>query len=152
VVWVSGAVTPLTVHPPILRQADMGEYEQFVARVLALGAEGHQDGEIAERLTEEGFRSARRNRVTADLVGQIRRARGQISLTEQFKTQAKIAGHWTVFGLAQELDVQRNWLYTRIRQGTVRATRHPVIGHDLIPDDPELLASLRAQRARCCYR
>jgi len=152
VVWVSSAVTSLTVHPPILRQSDMGEYEQFVARVLALGAEGHQDGEIAERLTEAGFRSARRNRITADLVGQIRRARGQISLTEQFKTQAKIDGHWTVFGLAQELDVHRNWLYARIRKGTLPATRHPVIGHYLIPDDPELLASLRAQRARCCYR
>lgn len=152
VVWVSGAVTPLTVHPPILRQSDMAEYEQFVARILALGVEGHQDGEIAERLTEEGFRSARRNRVTAELVGQIRRARGQISLTEQFKTQAKIDGHWTVFGLAQELDVHRNWLYARIRKGTLPATRHPVIGHYLISDDPELLANLRAQRARCCYR
>ncbi len=152
VVWVSGAITPLTVHPPILRQADMGNYEAFVERVLALGAEGYQDREIAERLTAEGFRSARRDRVTADVVGTIRRARGQISLTEQFKTQAKIDGQWTVFGLAQELDVHRNWLYARIRKGTLPATRHAVIGHYLIPDDPELLASLRAQRARSCYR
>jgi hypothetical protein len=57
-----------------------------------------------------------------------------------------------VFGLAQELGVHRNWLYTRIRNGTLPATRHAVVGHYLIPDDPELLANLRAQRDRCCYR
>jgi hypothetical protein len=102
-------------------------------------------------LTAEGFRSARRERVTADVVGTIRRARGQILLTEQFKIQAKIEGQWTVFGLAQALGVHRNWLYARIRKGTLPATRHAVIGHYLIPDEPELLASLRAQRARCCY-
>ena len=67
-------------------------------------------------------------------------------------TQAKFEEQWTVFGLAQELGVHRNWLYTRIRNGTLPATRHTVVGHYLIPDDPELLATLRAQRDRCCYR
>jgi hypothetical protein len=88
----------------------------------------------------------------ASLVGEIRRARGQISLTEQFKTQAKVERQWTVFGLAQELGVHRNWLYTRILKGTLPATRHAVTGHYLIADEPELLAMLRAQRDRCCYR
>jgi hypothetical protein len=31
------------------------------------------------------------------------------------------------------------------------ATRHPVIGHYLIPDAQELLTTLRAQREQCCY-
>jgi hypothetical protein len=152
VVWVSGAVTPLQVHPPILRQTAVGGYEHFVERVLALGAAGYQDREIAMRLTAEGFRSARSARVPIALIGEVRRARGQISLTEQFKTQAKLEGQWTVFGLAQELAVHRNWLYTRIRNGSLAANRHPVIGHYLIPDTPDLLATLRAQRERCCYR
>jgi hypothetical protein len=103
-------------------------------------------------LTAEGFRSARRHRVPAALVGEMRRARGHISLTEQVRTQAKIENPWTVFGLAQALGVHRNWLYTRIRHGTLPATRHAVIGHYLIPDAPELLTTLRAQRDRCCYR
>jgi DNA invertase Pin-like site-specific DNA recombinase len=152
VVWVSGAVTPLTIHPPILRQSDLADYEQFVQRVLTLGAQGYSDPQIAQRLSQEGFHSARRPHITAALVGDIRRARGQISLTEQFKTQAKLDGQWTVFGLAQTLEVHRNWLYTRLRNGTIPATRHPVIGHYLIPDDPTLLATLRTQRARCCYQ
>jgi DNA invertase Pin-like site-specific DNA recombinase len=152
VVWISGAVTPLQVHPPILRQADVRNYEQFVERVLALGNAGYQDREIAQRLTAEGFRSARSARIPRALVGEVRRARGQISLTEQFRTQAKLEGQWTVFGLAQELAVHRNWLYTRIRNGTLAATRHPVLGQYLIPDTPEVMTTLRAQRERCCYR
>jgi DNA invertase Pin-like site-specific DNA recombinase len=152
VVWVSGAATPLQVHPPILRQTDVGGYEAFVTRVLALGAVGYQDREIARRLTAEGFRSARSDRIPVALVGELRRARGQISLVEQFKTQVKLEGQWTVFGLAQELDVHRNWLYTRIRHGSLPANRHPVTGHYLIADAPEVLATLHAQRDRCCYR
>jgi hypothetical protein len=152
VVWVSGAVTPFSVHPPISRGSDVSGYEQLVERILTLGAQGHQDPEIARIVSAEGFRSARSARIPASLVGEIRRARGQISLTEQFKTQAKVEGQWTVFGLAQELAVHRNWLYTRIHKGTLPATRHSVTGHYLIADEPEVLATLRAQRDRCCYR
>lgn len=152
VVWVSGAVTPVHVHPAILRGTDVSDYERFVERVLTLGAEGHTDRTIADRLTKEGFRSARRARVPVSLVGDIRRARGQVSLIERFKTEAKIDGQWTVVGLAQELDVQRNWLYTRVRNKTLPASRHPVTGHYLIPDDPDLLDRLRAEHERCCYR
>jgi DNA invertase Pin-like site-specific DNA recombinase len=152
VVWLSGAVTPLTIHPPILRQSDMANYDQFVQKILTLGAQGYSNPQIARRLTRAGFRSARLSHVTPSTVAEIRRSRGQISLTEQFKTQPKIDGQWTIFGLAQALEVHRNWLYTRIRNGTLPATRHPVIGHYLIPDNPALLAELRAQRARCCYR
>ena len=151
-VWVSGAVSTLEVHPPVLRQSDLSNYEVFVERFLALGGAGYSDRAIAQRLTAEGFRSARSDRVPVALVGEMRRARGQISLMEQFRTQAKLDGQWTVFGLARELGVHRNWLYTRIRNGTLPATHHPVGGHSLIPDDPALLATLHAQRDRCCYR
>jgi hypothetical protein len=129
VVWVSGAVTPLSAHPPILRGSDVSGYEQLVERILALGAQGYQDPEIARIVSVEGYHSARSARIPASQVGEIRRARGQISLTEQFKTQAKVEGQWTVFGLAQELAVHRNWLYTRILKGTLPATRHSVTGH-----------------------
>ena len=152
VVWVSGAVRARAVYPLLLRQSHRQNYDRFVEHLLALGAAGYSDREIAQRLTKEGFRSARSERVPAGLIGEIRRARGQISRTEQFRTQAKLEEQWTVLGLAQELGVHRNWLYTRIRNGTLPATRHSVVGHYLLPDDPALLATLRAQRDRCCYR
>ena len=35
VVWVSGAVSTLVVHPPLLRQSDCQNYDHFVERLLA---------------------------------------------------------------------------------------------------------------------
>lgn len=42
VVWVSGAVTPFSVHPPISRGSDVSGYERLVERILTLGAQGHK--------------------------------------------------------------------------------------------------------------
>jgi len=144
VVWVSGAVTPLTLHPPIRRAADVGRYEEFVARVAALAADGYTDAAIARRLTAEGFRSARTPAVPTPLVAKLRRSLGQASLTEQFRRREQIEGQWTVWGLSRLLGVTRNWLYDRMAAGTVPATRHPTTGHHLIPNDPALIARLRA--------
>ncbi len=146
IVWVSGAVTPLTLRPPTYRTTELGDYEHLAGRVLALSAEGHADGVIAARLTAEGFRAARQGPVTAGLVGKIRRARGAVGVRQQFRAQERLDGHWTIHGLARELGVRRTWLYDRIRAGTLPATRHPVTGHYLIRDDPDLLAALRAAR------
>lgn len=146
VVWVSGAVTPLTLSPPTYRTTELGDYEHLAGRVLALSAEGHADGAIAERLTAEGFHAARQGPVSAGLVGKIRRARGAVGVRQQFRAQERVDGCWTIHGLARELGVRRTWLYDRIRAGTLPAARHPVTGHFLIRDDPAVLAALRAMR------
>jgi DNA invertase Pin-like site-specific DNA recombinase len=146
VVWVSGAVTPLVLQPPTYRTVEMPRYAELAARVTALSRAGHADPEIAARLTAEGFRSARQGPVSKALVGKLRRAHGEAAVRQQFRSQDQVAGQWTTRGLAQALRVRRTWLYTRIAAGTVPATRHPVTGHYLIPDDPALLERLRALR------
>ena len=143
VIWVSGAMTPLTVRPPLNRTANLGEYDRLVARLGELCAAGYQDGAIARQLTAEGFRSAHHDHVPTTLVTRLRRQQGFPSLTTQFRRQARIDGQWTVWGLARTLHVDRDWLYARIKDGTLPAARHPVIGHYLIPDDPDLLAQLQ---------
>lgn len=146
VVWVSGAMTPLTVRPPLNRTANLGEYDRLVARLGELCAAGYQDGAIARQLTAEGFRSAHHDHVPTTLVTRLRRQQGFPSLTTQFRQQARIDGQWTVWGLARALHVDRDWLYACIKDGTLPATRHPVIGHYLIPDDSAIFDRLTAQR------
>jgi hypothetical protein len=146
VVWVSGAFSTLSVHPVIHRATDVSGYDQFVERVVALAAEGYQDGQIARQLTAEGFRSARNPAgVPTVSVGKVRRALAQPSLTTYLRHQPKLGEQWTVWGLCRVLNVTRNWLYDRIRQGTVPATRHPHTGYYLIADDPDLVAALQRQ-------
>ena len=78
VVWVSGAYSVVRVNPPVLhRTTQLSNHGELVARILELAAEGHQDTEIARRLTKEGFRSARLPYVTRPLVEKIRTKHGQ---------------------------------------------------------------------------
>jgi len=145
IVWVSGAYTPLTVHPPIHRAVDVSDHAALVQRIVALSAEGYQDAAITQRLIAEGFHSARSRSIPRGLVGNVRRAQGQASLTERFRAQPQIEGQWTVWGLSRLLQVSRNWLYDRITDGELPAARHPLTGHYLIPDEPGLVKRLRAQ-------
>jgi hypothetical protein len=110
-----------------------------------LSQTGASDWEIAERLSIEGFHSARQPTVSKELVGKIRRAQGGVAVRQQFRAQERIEAQWTTHGLAQTLRVRRTWLYERIVAGTIPAVRHPVTGHYLIPDDPLVIDTLRRQ-------
>ncbi|MDP9410557.1 MAG: recombinase family protein [Actinomycetota bacterium] len=148
VVWVSGAYSVLRVNPPVLhRTTQLGNHDELVARTLKLAAEGHQDTEIARRLTKEGFRSARLPYVTRPLVEKIRTKHGQTSLTGSQKSCEKIDGNWSVPGLALRLGTSETWLRGKIAEGAVPARRHPTTGRWLIPDDPALLARIEALAA-----
>jgi DNA invertase Pin-like site-specific DNA recombinase len=55
IVWISGAVSTLSVRQPLRRVRDLSDYEAMVEKILALSAEGYSDAQIARRLTEEGL-------------------------------------------------------------------------------------------------
>jgi hypothetical protein len=120
-------------------------YEALVGRIAELSAAGFSDPVIAERLTQEGFRSSRQTSIPTSLVTRMRRSQCQVSVRGQFRSQAQIGGAWTVWGLARHLGVHRDWLYRRIVAGRLPAERHPVTGHSLIADDPQVLAALQAE-------
>jgi hypothetical protein len=144
-VWVSGAVSRLSIRPPVQLTRDLRDYDQLIARLRTLSEPGYHDRAIAAQLTAEGFRSARRPTVLPSLVTRLRHAAGLLSLTAQFRSQEKMEGYWTIWGLARALHVERNWLSAKIQEGTVPARRHPVIGQYLIPADPEVFQQLVAQ-------
>jgi hypothetical protein len=147
VVWLSGAFSTLEAHPPVQRAAALTSYDQLVARISALAAEGWTDAEIARRLQAEGFRSARHvDGIPTVTVGRLRRQRGQRSLTDRIRGQTQVDGQWTVLGLAQQLGVSRAWVYRLIRCGVVPTSVDPTTGHRLIPADPTLLSTLRAKQ------
>ena len=148
IVWISGAVSTLSVSQPLRRARDLSNYEEMVERILALTAEGHTDAKIARTLTEEGFRAARsREGIPKNFVRDVRRERGISSLFETLKGCEKLEGDWTVLGLARELGVDQNRIYRLIHKGALAAERHPKTGRHLVADDPELISGLRRRFA-----
>ena len=146
IVWVSGALPPLTLVPPVYRTTELGNDEHLVGRILALSQEGPLAQQIADQLTAQGVRSARQLPISTALVGTIRRLQRQVGMRQRLRSERQIAGEWTSHGVAQELGVRRTWLYTRMRNGTLPARRHPVSGQYLVPTDPHLLAILQTDR------
>jgi DNA invertase Pin-like site-specific DNA recombinase len=148
IVWMSGAVSTLSVRTPIRRARDLRDYEVVVGEILALNAAGYPDSKIARRLTEEGFHSARGEEgVPTRFVTEVRRQHGQGSVSKALKSLEKLEGQWTVLGLAKELVVDRGRIYKLIRRGELPTQRHPQTGNHLIEDDPELIAELRTRLA-----
>lgn len=146
IVWISGAVSELTVHPKVRIAKDLSNYEQMVEKILAMAREGYRDKVIACTLTEEGFRSAQfTDEVPVEFVAKLRREHGQPSLTHQFRNEDKIGGQWTVGGLSRKFGVDRNWIYNRIKRGKIPAEYNQNTGFYLIDDDPQLIAYLENQ-------
>ncbi len=144
IVWISGAVSKLSVRQPIRRVRDLSDYEAMVEKILARSAEGYPDVKIARSLTEEGFRAARSEEaIPAGFVTEVRRQHGVSSVFQTLRSREKLEGNWTVRGLAKELEVSPNRIYKLIESGVLATERHPQTGNHLIADDPELIAGLR---------
>jgi len=148
IVWVSGHFSDGVVIPPIHRQAAVTGYEAMVARIEQLWQEGYTDTAIAAALTAEGFRSARSSSVSTITVFKLRHQHHWVSRYHLHRQATRINGYWTIHGLAQALDVDRNWLYRRIARGTLSAPaliRTEPYGTYLIKDDPQLIECLRRE-------
>jgi DNA invertase Pin-like site-specific DNA recombinase len=148
IVWISGHFSQGVVIPPIFRQRDLTDYDTMLERIEQMWRDGHRDAQIADQLNREGFRSARRERVSAMAVLKIRRQHQWDSRFHQHRIADKIDSMWTLRGLAGHLGVRREWLYYRIRSGFLGepdVIRQPPYGLYLIRNEAQVLARLRAE-------
>ena len=151
IIWVSGHFSEGIVIPPVLHQHHVTGYDTMVERTRQLWAEGYSDLQIADVLSREGFRSARRETVLAKTVMKIRHRHHWVSPSHQHRLADKIEEKWTIRGLARELGVESGWVYNRIRNGFLSeldVSRKPPHGNVLIRDDAALLARLQAEVKR----
>lgn len=144
IVWISGAVSPLTLPQTLTHESDLADYDLLVDRTLQLAREGYRDRTIAHMLTEEGNRTARNTSGVRELfVGKLRRKYGVTSLVRQSQFTGKFEGKWTVTGLSRELRIHTNWLYKWIRNGELPVEHSPKTGHYLIEDSLGVMATVK---------
>lgn len=148
IVWISGAVSTLSVRAPIHKTRELSGYEAMVEQILALNTEGYPDSAIARHLSKQGFHSARGGEgVPERFVTNVRREHGRGSVYKELRSRQKLDGCWTVMGLSQELGVRRGRIYKFILEGTLKTERHPQTGNHLIEDHHGLITELRARLA-----
>jgi hypothetical protein len=115
------------------------------AQILRLGAQGHSDEAIAERLTSQGFRSPQRPRVLASTVQTLRLRHGRLHRYRGPRPR-RVPGFLTVSQLATALGVKAHWIYHLISRGRISVGRDEASGLYLFPDRPETLEALRQLR------
>ena len=147
IVWVSGRYTVVSARPPIRRERDVTGYAGMVERIGSMWRDGIEDDEeMAARLREEGFHSARAVGVLPVTVRRIRKAHGWRYSLDVGRTELMWQGRLTARGVAARLGVEVNWVYPRLYNGAIKAeylSRHPQSKIWLIQDRPEVIEPLQ---------
>jgi hypothetical protein len=117
----------------------------MVERIKQLWQEGHNDPEIADQLTQEGFRSAHSTQVLPSTIIKIRLAHDWRSPRDHLRNKLEIDGQLTVRGLMARFKVSKGCIHGLIRDEIIAPqfiSRDRQSGFYLIKKDPILMAQL----------
>ena len=133
---------------------DLPTAHEMAQQIRVLFAEGKSDAEMAQLLTQQGYRSPRQPSVLPSTVQGIRLKLGLMQNRSQSHPR-QVPGYLTVPQLAQALAIKPHWVYHQITRGAVANTRDRATGLYLFPDAPETLEAFGQLRAghlsQLCY-
>lgn len=122
--WQTGAISEHWFIRPVLSYDEYVDLEALEQRVRELLAEQKKDGEIAEILNAEGFRTARREMFKSTTVYNLRRRWGlATSRTTGCYPDRWEDGTYSVPGAAAVLGVSRNTILNWQRAGRIEGFR-----------------------------
>jgi DNA invertase Pin-like site-specific DNA recombinase/predicted DNA-binding transcriptional regulator AlpA len=143
IVWKGGATTTLQVPVTVGSLASLSNFSAMEQLILDLCQQKKTDEEIADHLTNLGYRSPMNlHQVIPSTVKAIRLRHRIFHLPRQSHPR-HIPGFLTVPQLAQLLEVNPSWLYDRIHNGSIQMPKDPQTGLYLFADTPETLEKLR---------
>jgi len=146
IVWRGGAVSEIDVPVTVGSVRDFSNFEQMEQQILELVEQGKSDEQIADLLTEQGFRSPLRTTMLPSTVKSIR-LRHRCIHRYRGPRPRRVAGQLTLPQVAQQLGVTPHWLYNLIRRGVVEIKRDTETNLYLFPDRSETLQELRSLKA-----
>jgi hypothetical protein len=146
IVWRGGEISDLEVEAAVHTHRSLTRGAEMEARLLDLARQGLDDETIAARLTSEGYRSARCTHVPVETVRHIRQHH-RVLRNERQTHPRHIPGWLTMAELARRLQVSRDWIERRIRNGTISLVRDAATHRLLFPDTDDTLASFTELKA-----
>jgi len=146
IIWVSGHYTIVTARQPTDCLTKVTGYDGMVERIHQMWCDGwNDDQQMAAKLTEEGFYSARGKGVSGWTVRKIRLKHQWYKM--EYQSRAGYVQDWlTPSTLAEILGVEITWVYKRLRSGVIASKyvqRRANIRVWMIENDPELIAFLK---------
>lgn len=138
IVWKGGDTTALQIPIPVGSFSELSNAQVLEQQILLLTGQGYSDTEIAQRLSDKGFRSPMRNNLLPSTVKGIR-LKHRIFRKRSQSHPRHIPGYLTVPQLAQTLEISKHWIYDRIHNGTITISLDQDTGLYLFPDQPSTL-------------
>jgi hypothetical protein len=149
--WHGGNRTSHQVTRPVARMSALSTYSDLLARATELRNAGHNCGQIAVVLNQEGWRPAkRRDTFDAQMVGRLLR-RARYATRKPRRRRAPIPRHsdeWTIPELAEFIGMPQSTLYNWVQRGRLRSRSvQTAAGRAiLVHADPAQIAELRTIR------
>ena len=122
--------------------AELSCAEEMESTIVELAEQGVSDEEIAQRLTDKGYRSPLRNHVLANTVKSIRLKHRLLRRPSQSHPR-RIQGYLTVPQIAQILEIDRHWIYDRINNGSIQVVKDPQTQLYLFADEATTIEMFR---------
>ncbi|HKG96345.1 MAG TPA: hypothetical protein VKA97_00925, partial [Pyrinomonadaceae bacterium] len=109
IVWRGGDTTTMLVPVQVKSLAALSSADEMKRLVIEMTNDGISDEQIAEDLTQQGYRSPMRHQLLPSTVRSIRLKQGLMRQRSQSHPR-RIAGRLTVPQLARRLDVSAHWI------------------------------------------
>ena len=120
--WAGGVITRHAVIRPVRRFEQLANFDQLLARAVALRTAGATAEQIAARLNAEGFRPAKRSAFNAPMVRRLlqRHGHGTKRPIWSGKVPRADAEEMTLQEVAEQLGAHRQTVYGWLRRGTLK--------------------------------
>ena len=146
IVWKGGETTTFVIPVPIGTFKDLARAEDMERLILERSATGILDEEIAQELTDLGYRSPMGLVVLPSTVKGMRLKQRLFHKRSQSHPR-RIEGMLTISQIASALDMDPHWIYDRIHNGTIQVDKDPKTRLFLFPDSPTTLEQFRQLRS-----
>lgn len=148
IIWKGGATTTTIIPIPVRAFADLSFAKDMEEKIVQLAREGISDQQIAQQLTQQGYRSPMKPKVLPSTIQTIR-LKHRILVKPSQSHPRRIPGFLTLPQIARKIKVTKYWLYDRINKGTIKLAKDPKTRLYLFPDNLhtiQLLTKLKNQQ------
>jgi excisionase family DNA binding protein len=120
--WAGGVTTRHAVIRPVRRFEQLANFDQLLARAVALRTAGITAEQIAARLNAEGFRPAKRSTFNAPMIRRLLQRHGHGTTRPIWSGKVPRADdeEMTLQEVAEQLGAHRQTVYGWLRRGTLK--------------------------------
>lgn len=121
IVWKGGATTTLNIPVAVGSLSQLSYAKEMEDKIIILSEAGKHDEEIAEYLTQNGFRSPMKKEVLVSTVKSIRLKKRIFQNRSQSHPRC-IRGFLTITQISEITKISAHWIYDRIHNGKIKIT------------------------------